>query len=283
MASLALSDRYLYAARFKAYLGKFEDAETILTEALGHFPDNAVMLRNRGHRRISLRKFDEALADLTRASEVIRGTADEHEFYQRDTEPDIVNIILDRLDDVREQHIPVNAATNAATKGMYKSTLHGSIWYHLGIVKYLQGDFQGSFEDFGRSQEAGVDDDAFIATFDWRYMALRRLGRHDEAAQLLEALDTSSLAVADGEDFYLRRLRLYKGESTPDEVLDDLSRSLLALATQGYGVGNWFLYNGDEAAAREIFERVVEHGTPHAFGYMAAEAELARLGAQRPA
>lgn len=279
MTMLTMSDRYLYAARFKSYLGNFADAEEILTEALQHDPDNAVVLRNRGHRRITLRKYDEALEDLTRASEVIHGTPDEHEFYQRDTEPDIVNIILDRMDDVREQHIPVNDATNAATKGMYKSTLHGSIWYHLGIVKYLKGDFQGAFDDFGRSQELGVDDDALIATFDWRYMALRRLGRDDEAATLLEALDTSALEVADGEDFYLRRLKLYKGESTPEMLLEDLSRSLLALATQGYGVGNWLLYNGDEPAAREMFERVIEHGATNAFGYMAAEAELARMGA----
>jgi tetratricopeptide (TPR) repeat protein len=275
MTMLTMSDRYLYAARFKSYLGHFEEAEAILTEALEHDPDNAVVLRNRGHRRITLRKYDEALEDLTRASEVIHGTPDEHEFYQRDTEPDIVNIILDRMDDVREQHIPVNADTIAATKGMYKSTLHGSVWYHLGVVKYLKG----AFDDFGRSQELGVDDDSLIATFDWRYMALRRLGRDDEAAKLLEALDTTTLEVADGEDFYLRRLKLYKGELTPEMVLDDLSRSLLALATQGYGVGNWFLYNGDEAAAHEIFERVIEHGTPNAFGYMAAEAELARMGA----
>lgn len=279
MTTLTMSDRYLYAARFKAYLGNFEEAEVILTEALDQDPDNAVLLRNRGHRRLTLRNFDGALADLTRASELIEGTADEHEFYQRDTEPDIVNIILDRMDEVREQHMPVNEETNAATKGMYKSTLHGSVWYHLGVVKYLMGDFQGAFDDFGRSQKLGVDDDALVATFDWRYMALRRLGLVDEAAKLLNELDTSKLAVTDGEDFYLRRLKLYKGEATPEMAIEDLSRSFLALATQGYGVGNWFLYNGDEAAAREIFERVIEHGTPNAFAYMATEVELARLGA----
>ncbi len=279
MTTLTTSDRYLYAARLKSYLGHFGEAEAILTEALEEEPDNAVILRNRGHRRITLRNYEGALADLTRASEVVAGKPDEHEFYQRDTESDLVAIIMDKLEDVREQHMPVNAETIAATKGMYKSTLQGSIWYHLGVVKYLMGDFQGSFDDFGRSQDLGVDDDALVATFDWRYMALRRLGRVDDAAKLLGELDTSNLAVTDGEDFYLRRLKLYKGEVTPEIALEDLSRSFLALATQGYGVGNWFLYNGDEAAAREIFERVIEHGTPNAFAYMATEVELARMAA----
>ena len=28
------------------------------------------------------------------------------------------------------------------------------------------------------------------------------------------------------------------------------------IATQGYGVGNWYLVNGDKAKAKEIYERV---------------------------
>ncbi len=50
----------------------------------------------------------------------------------------------------------------------------------------------------------------------------------------------------------------------------------LNIATQGYGVGNWYLVNGDVAAATEIFERIVAGTSWAAFGYIAAEAELAR-------
>lgn len=279
MTEFTMSDRYLHAARLKAYLGKFADAEAILTEALEHDPENPTFLRNRGHRRLTLRNYEGALADLTRASELVEGQPDEHEFYQRDVEQDLVNIILNRMDLVREQHMPVNEETNKATAGMYKSTLQGSIWYHMGVVKYITGDYQGSFDDFGRSQQLGIDDDALIATFDWRYMSLRRMGRNEEAAALLADFDTSKLKVTDGEDFYLRRVKLYKGEATPEEVLEDLSESFLALATQGYGVGNWHLYNGNEDEARRIFELVIKHGTPNAFAYMAAEQELARMAA----
>jgi hypothetical protein len=51
----------------------------------------------------------------------------------------------------------------------------------------------------------------------------------------------------------------------------------LALATQGYGVGNWYLYNGDEKRAMDIFNKVVEGNYFSAFGFIAAEAELHRL------
>lgn len=279
MPSLTQSDRYVYAARLQAFLGHIDEAEEILTEGLEQDPDNAVMLRQRGHRRLTLRDYQGALEDFARAIELIEGAADEHEFYQRDVEPDLVNLVLGREDLVREQHIPVNDETNTATAGMYKSTLHGSIWYHSGVAKYLTGDFAGAFHDFGKSAELAIDDDAVTATFDWRYMALRRLGRDAEAQSMLDELDTGSLAVTAGEDFYFRRLRLYKGEVTADEVIEQLAASPLALATQGYGVGNWYLYNGDREAAERVFESVIQNGAPHSFAYMAAEADLARMAA----
>jgi hypothetical protein len=51
----------------------------------------------------------------------------------------------------------------------------------------------------------------------------------------------------------------------------------LALATQGYGVGNWYLCHGDTSRAVEIFDRVVNGKHFSAFGFIAAEADLARL------
>ena len=274
---LTQSDRYVLAARLKAFLGHLKESEALLSEGLEHDTENAVILRHRGHRRITLRNYQGAIEDFSKAVDVIAGMPDEHDFYQPDVEPDLVNIILGREDQVREQHMPVNAQTNAETAGMYKSTLHGSIWYHLAVAKYLTGDFEGAFHDFSKSADLAIDDDAVTATFDWRYMALRRLGRDDQAASMLEGLDTANLAVTGGEDFYFRRLRLYKGEVTADEVIEQLAASPLSLATQGYGVGHWYLYNGDPAAAKEVFKSVIEHGAPHSFAYMASEVELGRL------
>jgi hypothetical protein len=47
-------------------------------------------------------------------------------------------------------------------------------------------------------------------------------------------------------------------------------------ATLGYGVGNWHLYNGRAEEAMSVFSRVVRTTQWAAFGYIAAEAELAR-------
>ncbi len=74
---------------------------------------------------------------------------------------------------------------------------------------------------------------------------------------------------------YHQLLMMYKGKVKPGEVLNDDSGAL-ALATVGYGVGNWYLMNGQPQKAREIFEKVLEGPYWLAFGYIAAEAEMSR-------
>jgi hypothetical protein len=49
--------------------------------------------------------------------------------------------------------------------------------------------------------------------------------------------------------------------------------STLDIATQGYGVGNWYFYNGQTEKAKEIFEKVIKGKYWAAFGYIAAETE----------
>ena len=52
--------------------------------------------------------------------------------------------------------------------------------------------------------------------------------------------------------------------------------SALDRATIGYGIGCLHLFTGEKAAARAAFERVVSADEWPAFGFIAAEAELAR-------
>ena len=54
----------------------------------------------------------------------------------------------------------------------------------------------------------------------------------------------------------------------------------LALATQGYGVGNWYLCAGDTTRAIDIFKLVTAGKQFAAFGFIAAEADLVRLTKQ---
>jgi len=108
-----------------------------------------------------------------------------------------------------------------------------------------------------------------------------RLSLRHPQRRSLEILDriTDSMTIIEN-DSYFKRLNLYKGKLPFDSVLSVSSSNddvALALATQGYGVGNWYLYHGDTAKAMEIFEQVVNGKHFSAFGFIAAEADLARL------
>lgn len=109
-------------------------------------------------------------------------------------------------------------------------------------------------------------------------MTLRRLGKTAEAEALLAQIAPTMDLVED--DSYHRRLLLYKGMLTPEELLAapaDVDDPEVALATQGYGVGNWYLVEGDPERARDVFQRVLETTNWAAFGYIAAEVELANI------
>ena len=241
------ADNIIWLGRRAAYLWNYNEAIDVFSSGIEAFPEDPRMYRHRGHRYITVRSFDQAIADFEKAVELIAGKPDE-------VEPD--------------------GAPNAA--GIPTSTLHTNIWYHLGLARYLKGDFEGALEAYLRCMEASKNNDMDVATADWLYMTLRRLGREDEAAKVLEPI-TADMELLENFAYHRRHL-MYKGLTAPDVLLSvgDDSDPALTLATQGYGVGNWYLYNGDEARAREIFEDVLEGEYWAAFGYIAAEAELAR-------
>jgi len=84
-------------------------------------------------------------------------------------------------------------------------------------------------------------------------------------------------------DTYHRLLLLYKGELPVDSVLTVGPSGEMSVtdATGAYGVGNWHLYNGRRAEAERVFRRILAGGQWGAFGYIAAEAEIARMGPRR--
>jgi len=71
---------------------------------------------------------------------------------------------------------------------------------------------------------------------------------------------------------------MYKGEADADALLASAKAGGRDAVTIGYGVGNWHLYSGRRERATQIFRDIVETNADQwpGFGYIAAEAELAR-------
>lgn len=240
----------LWLGRRVAYLGRYRDAIAIYTEGIRKHPGDPRFYRHRGHRYITLREFERATDDLEQAARLMQGRPDE-------VEPDGVP----------------NARNEPRT------TLFFNVWYHLALSYYLRGQFDRAAYGFRNALTVSRNDDERVAADAWLYMTLRRLNRPAEAAQVLEGVGPAMDVVENGA--YLQTLRMYQGLLPPDSLVRPDRQDALALATQGYAVGNWYLYNGRPEQAEEMFWRITsaENWTP--FGYIAAEADLRRLVRRR--
>lgn len=151
------------------------------------------------------------------------------------------------------------------------STLYGC-WYHLGIVRYVSGDFAGAVDAFAHALPHAPEPAERAGSMDWSWMSLSRAGRATEARAVLDRTDSLP-----PDNAYTRRLQLYRGQITPAQILTPADTSDIAIATISYGVGNWYLVQGDTTRAREWFKRSVDSGGWPAFAFIASEAELVRL------
>jgi hypothetical protein len=75
---------------------------------------------------------------------------------------------------------------------------------------------------------------------------------------------------------YFNRLLFYKGLKQEADLMNVEKATDTEIATLGYGVANWHLYHGNKTKAQEYFRRIVAGKAWAAFGFIAAEVELAR-------
>ena len=239
------ADAIVWLGRRAAVAGHVREAIDAFTRGIAKFPADARFYRHRGHRYVSVREFDKAIADLTKASQLIAGKPDEPE------------------------------PSTADPAVMSSESLHYAIYYHLGLAYYLKGDFAHALPVYRQCLAvAQGNDDQIVGASDWLYMTLRRLDRTADAAQVLEAI-VPGMKVKDDQQYY-DRLMMYKGLKRPEDLLG-AGGDPVSAATLAYGVANWNLYNGRKAEAKALFERIITGPNWMPFGFIAAEAELARM------
>lgn len=237
------ADAIIWLGRRLAYLHRYREAIEVYSKGIELHPQDPRMYRHRGHRYITVRDFEKALADFGKAASLIQGKADE-------VEP--------------------------SGTGGRPSSLHFNVWYHKGLAHYLMGDFDKALGAYLECMKVSKgDNESLVATSDWLYMTYRRLGKTEDAARLLEPIQ-EDMGIKENTSYH-RRLLMYKGKLAPGSLLDAEKATDLEIATQGYGVGNWYLYNGQVDKAREVFTGVIQGKYWPAFGYIAAEADLKRL------
>ena len=182
-AALAADSRnvelILAAARARDVALQFHAAIEVYTRGLAIAPTDVRLLRFRGHRYISIRRFDLAVADLQQAVAIAPSSFDVTyhlglAHYLRGEFDDAARVYWSCLD-AKADRAPLpqewrSCATTSATPNYC------------------------------------------VAVSDWLYRALRRAGRHAEAKALLPAF-TPEMKVGENEAYYTA-LRFYAGTVT---------------------------------------------------------------------
>jgi len=149
-------------------------------------------------------------------------------------------------------------------------------WYHLALSYFLLQDYERAEKVYKVCYTMSDEDLDVISCTDWLWMTLRRLGKKEEAARLLDRITPDmqpGMVVS-----YHRRLLMYKGLISPDELLTPNPNDL-ELVTMGFGLANYYYEIGEDAKGDDMIRRVLEAGKEDAwsaFGYQAALVEKKR-------
>jgi tetratricopeptide (TPR) repeat protein len=239
-------EEIIWRGRHRAYAGDYEGSIAIYSRGLELFPDSYRLLRHRGHRLISTRRFDEAVQDLTRASLLIRNVPDE-------IEPD--------------------GMPNAA--GIPRSTNHSNVEYHLGLALYCQNRYAEAESAWRRCLEyALVNDDMLCATLYWLHLSLLRQDRRADAdAAITEVRENMDVIE---NHAYHDLLLMLRGLRSPEQVLDGHPPGSIEHATRAYGAALFLEVAGRAAEAASLRAAILAADPPASFGFIAAEADAAR-------
>jgi tetratricopeptide (TPR) repeat protein len=237
-------DALIWVGRRTAYLGRFRDAIALYSEGIKGHPADPRLYRHRGHRYLTVREIDLAIADFEKAVTLITAAGASPDAIEPDGQPN---------------------ARNTPT-----STLHSYIYYHLGLGYYLNRDYGRAADAFRRARDVVRNADNLVAASNWLYLSLRRGGQAEAAAAVLLPIDARHDVIENGS--YHSLLLMYKGERTPDEVLKAAGEGSAGTAVR-YGVSAWYLINGKRREAQQLWAQILDGADWPSFGHLAAEAE----------
>ena len=229
----------IWYGRRTAYLGYYQEAINLYTKGIQYNSNDPRFYRHRGHRYISTRQYDKAIKDFKKAIELINGNLDQ-------IEPDGLP---------NKNNIPL-------------TTLHGNIWYHLGLAYYLKNDMKNALKAYSNRSVSHKYDDNIVSSAHWLYMINRRLGNIKRANSIIDNIN-NEMNIIENMSYYQSCL-FYKGEiEESDIIIDDVAL---------YTLGNWYIYEkNDSSNAKKYYKKLLENGNPYSFAYIAGESDWVRF------
>ena len=233
------AEALIWYGRRTAYMGYYKEAVKLFTLGIKNHPNDARFYRHRGHRYISTRQYDNAISDFEKAVQLINGKTDQ---IEPDGLPNAKNIPL--------------------------STLHGNIWYHLGLAYYLKNDMNNALKAFSNRSVTHKYDDNIVSSGHWLYMIYRRLNKIEESITVVNEVN-QNMDIIENISYHQSCL-FYKGVLKESEIVIDE----VAL----YSLANWYVYEkNDTLKAKTYYQKLLSTGNPYSFAYIAGESDWVKL------
>ncbi len=234
-------DSYAWLGRRYGYLGRLPEAIQVFSEGLKKFPDSYKLYRYRGRHLARNYQWDQAIADYKKAGELLKDQPDSYE-------PNGIANALDLTISTFKQNIP----------------------YYLGQTSMATGDYKMVLEGMNEAINVPVRFaymEELIPVTLWKYMALRKLGRHGEAQDELKKVPDEADLIEN--DQYHRAVNYLKGLYSRKEFLEN------ADVIGKYTVAMKDHFEGNNDAAIKLWNETTDSGPR---GFWPSEAELIMIG-----
>lgn len=238
-----MADAAIWIGRRLGYLGRYREAIAAFEDGAARFPEDPRFLRHLGHRFITVRQLDDAITTLTRAEAMT----------------------AHRPDEIEPDGLPNTANTPT-------STLKGNIAYHLGLAYYLRGDFPTAARVFQGAAAMAANADAAVAARYWLYLALARSGNLQAAKAALAPIQPDWPVHEESAYFWLTLC--FNGQGACDAAEEGAPAPQSAAIA--YGLAAQALIEGRRTEAHAGMRAILARSDWASFGYIAAEADLAR-------
>jgi tetratricopeptide (TPR) repeat protein len=237
----------LAAAAARATAWKFREAIDLYSRGIAQHPNDARFYRFRGHRYITIRRFEEGARDLDRAAQ-IDSTNFDIAYHQG-----LAHYLLGHFAPAAAIYGKCLAfASNDALRAREASGAYG--------------------RGYRSCMGTATDIESRVSMSDWYWRALMRAGRVDDAAKAIASFE-DGMNVTTNRSYY-ENILLYKGVRTADQVMTAASSDSVRYSTSGYAVANYLILKGEQARGRELLRRVADSPHWNGFGVIAAEVDL---------
>jgi len=234
---------YIDLGNSYASIYQFNNAIKIYTDGLALYPNSFKLLRFRAHRLLSIRKVDEALADLEKA--------------------------LGFMDETYANEVEYGV------DGKMQGTYEHWIYYHLGLGNYLKGNYEkaiSAYENCLRTSASGLDKAGSVYWLSTCYFKAQDTEKGEQIlADFVFDPDT------DLNYSYSLRILLHQGKKKPQDLMDtdkpieEWTKGEVSLA---FDIGNWYIRKGQEAKGLSIHQKLL--GSPYwnVWVYVVTEKDL---------